>query len=69
MRRQILGICLHSPRQSWKCEDLQPRCAHIRGEHYGADERGRFVGSGLGDGVTDAAQAFCVTAGLVLLEV
>lgn len=67
--QHISRLHLHSPRQSCRSKDLQVCCAHLIGEQYVADERGRFVRSGLGDGVTDAYQAFCVIAGLILLKV
>ena len=68
-KRPINGIHLRSPRQTSRCNGLQTRCAHVIGEQYVADERRRYVGSGLGDGVTDAGQAFCVVARPILLEV
>ena len=67
--RHISGIYLRSPRQCSQCKDLQTRCTHVIGEHYVADERRRFAGSSVGNGVTDTGQAFCVVAGLILLEV
>ena len=67
--RHVSGLHIHSPRQSCRCKELQTCCAHFIVKHYVAHDRRRFVGSGLSDGVTDAGQAFCVVAGLILLEV
>ena len=68
-KRLIYGIHLRAPRQTSRCNGLQTRCAHVIGEQYVADERRRYVGSGLGDGVADAGQAFCIVAGPIPLEV